>query len=364
MGRAIEILMEDGISLALAAVFLAIPYVFIGMLIIVGVSRKGWHKNNIVNFMLTLLFPYMSYSLFLNNESETRIEGQIKRNLILHIIIFMPLLFTRDLEGYSFLKLSISSVLLTSILLIHFRNQAMITLALQYDRMVDETEKLIRSKENLQHLIKTKKKALAAESKDFRWKSQALKTDLYILDKELHRLNRFLRPQQQLAEDLQRNIQIISELDRCRKQGLEIAIDTNVLMKLNNDLLELIKRNKIVISRMVRREWDFLKKNEHRETRGAAARASDVFDAMVLNEAGREIEDGWTEPFVIEHKLRMENNDDHIVADFLYEKIKGGANLIAASDDTDFVTSARLAGLPVLEIKIPNYKENWSELIV
>ncbi|UPG65481.1 hypothetical protein [Metabacillus endolithicus] len=140
------------------------------------------------------------------------------------------------------------SILVTALLSIHLRNQALTKLASKEEYFRGEVEKVITKKEQLIALNQVKEEELQEMKKELIWKKKAVTTDLYIQNRELEGLEKTLKPKRRLANSLILNTIILKELDRCKENDYEIAIDSNVFMKLNDDLCDIIKKYKVVIS--------------------------------------------------------------------------------------------------------------------
>lgn len=346
--------------------FLAFFYLAVGFLIIDLIREKKGSSNQMMNFIITIVFPFISSYIYNDYEAEYR----VKIDAWFHTILFAAGVLAvqpETLEVVPSFQFVFYSILVTALLSIHLRNQALTKLASKEEYFRSEVEKVVSKKDQLIALNEVKEEELQEMKKELLWKKKAVTTDLYIHNRELDGLEKTLKPKRRLANSLILNTIILKELDRCKENNYEIAIDSNVFMKLNDDLCDIIKKYKVVISPIVRDEWNGLKKNEDRNVRAAAARASDLFDYMVSIGNAREIT--MTEEQIIQFKkglaikLTKKENDDRIIEHYEYEMEHGNSSIIVASDDTNFVTSSRLAGLKVMEMKIPQYSSNWSELI-
>lgn len=125
-----------------------------------------------------------------------------------------------------------------------------------------------------------------------------------------------------------------------------IAVDSNVLMKADDYVIDAISRFPVLISKRVQQEWDKNKTSEHGEK---AYRARQAIRRLVELPNYEFTVSKWQDRFLMEHNLLKGVPDDEIIADYLYEQMQG-KNIIILSDDLNFTASAKVH-MPVLSLK-------------
>ena len=138
------------------------------------------------------------------------------------------------------------------------------------------------------------------------------------------------------------NLTLIRQLDR----DVEIAIDSNVLMKCDNYLVDGLQQRGILISKRVQQEWD---KNKGSADQEKAFRARHAIRRLVNLENYRFVVSKWDTLFMKKNDLLLGVPDDEIIADYVYEQQRG-KKVVVLSDDNNFIGSAKVH-LPVLQLK-------------
>ncbi|MCG7344096.1 PIN domain-containing protein [Sporosarcina sp. ACRSL] len=138
------------------------------------------------------------------------------------------------------------------------------------------------------------------------------------------------------------NLTLIRGLDR----DVEIAIDSNVLMKCDNYLVDAMQQRDILISKRVQQEWD---KNKGSADQQKAFRARHAIRRLVNLENYRFVVSKWDTMFMKKNDLLSGVPDDEIIADYVYEQQRG-KKVVVLSDDNNFIGSAKVH-LPVLQLK-------------
>lgn len=143
-------------------------------------------------------------------------------------------------------------------------------------------------------------------------------------------------------QTLSQNLEKIAKLD----PDTVIAVDSNVLMKSDDYLIEAISRFPIMISKKVQQEWD---KNKASDNREKGYRARLAIRRLVELPNYQFTVSKWRDQFLKEHNLLKGVPDDEIIADYLYEQ-KSGKNIIVLSDDLNFIASAKVH-MPILKLE-------------
>ncbi|WP_053216994.1 PIN domain-containing protein [Virgibacillus senegalensis] len=133
-----------------------------------------------------------------------------------------------------------------------------------------------------------------------------------------------------------------------------VAIDTNILMEGDDYLIEELKKHRILISKDVQMEWDGINKYANGEKKRKGIRARRRLKELVKNgkQTGNLVQftvKKWDSDFMKENNLLETNDDDRIIADYLYE-YKQGRNLVVLSGDHMFEISASIH-LPTIELE-------------
>ncbi|MFT4413279.1 PIN domain-containing protein [Fredinandcohnia humi] len=127
---------------------------------------------------------------------------------------------------------------------------------------------------------------------------------------------------------------------------VEIAIDTNVLMKCDQYLVQALQERGILISKRVQQEWD---KNKTSADQQKAFRAREAIRRLISLENYRFVVSKWDGKFLQKNNLQIGVADDEIIADYLYEQ-QSGKELVILSDDNNFIGSAKVH-LPILQLR-------------
>lgn len=214
---------------------------------------------------------------------------------------------------------------------------------------------LSRRQENIAVANKLKKEAnlhIHKLKKENRLEEKQLVQELNNILTENKRLKANIKQEESKllqAERRKKNIHILIEYTQ---KGCEIGIDTNILMECDDEFFHYLKKSRMVVSKFVHHEWDKLKSAKHDEVRRKARIAMYRFEELQKEGNVRMISKQWDNRFLKKYTLIEKHSDDAIIADYLYEYKERNRNIFALSDDTGFRTSARGAGLPVLDIKL------------
>ncbi|MEB1806636.1 MAG: PIN domain-containing protein [Bacillaceae bacterium] len=207
--------------------------------------------------------------------------------------------------------------------------------------VVDRVKKLYQEGEKRVKSIEVTKKK---ELKEFEQQLKQIERELGTLEYRKNGIAKEIR----YYEHKRKNLSILQE---CKQDGVEIGIDSNILMECDDEFFDLLKGNKLVISKFVHNEWDKMKESDNKYTSRKAIKAMHRFEELQKNGSVRSITKQWDADFLKANVLAQMDMDDSIIADYLYE-LKNGKNIVALSDDTGFRTSARGAHLPVLDVKL------------
>ena len=125
-----------------------------------------------------------------------------------------------------------------------------------------------------------------------------------------------------------------------------IAIDSNILMKSDEYIIDAISQFPILISKRVQQEWDKNKSSDYGEK---AFRARQAIRRLVKLPNYSFTVSKWNEAFLLNNNLLQGVPDDEIIADYLYEQTLG-KNIVVLSDDLNFIASCKVH-MPVLQLK-------------
>lgn len=153
-------------------------------------------------------------------------------------------------------------------------------------------------------------------------------------------------------ELIKENLASIMELP----DDIEIAIDSNVLMKWDDYIIEALKRKNVLISKNVQEELD---QNKNSQDQSKGYRARRAIRKLLQFSSYRFTVSKWTSNQLLQWNLKKGSPDDEIIADYLYEKERG-TPIVILSDDHNFLISAKVH-FETLTLKKPSLFSNLTE---
>lgn len=147
-------------------------------------------------------------------------------------------------------------------------------------------------------------------------------------------------------------------------QNIAFGLDTNILMHYPNETFELLKNERILISREVQKELDGLKKSTDKETAANARRAFKALEDAQTKGQSITILPSVDHKTLIQFGL-SDTMDDRILAAYL-QLYKQGQEVCFLSNDRGAKITARNTGIPVIDVEQSATRENknsWTGLI-
>ncbi|KAB8126382.1 hypothetical protein F9U64_20185 [Gracilibacillus oryzae] len=207
---------------------------------------------------------------------------------------------------------------------------------------------------DLTKIVKKEKKAAAQLKKEIH-SVRARNKQIYLYMEQLHaELEKHLVSYNDMLKIMNTNISSLRYWDN---KNVRIAIDTNILMECDDYIMEELKRHKLLISKTVQGEWDYNIKKGDAEKKSKGKRARDRLDELVENGKRTNkpcdfIVKKWNAQFMRANNLRIDENDEKIIADYLYE-YQSEEDIVILSADKMFTISASIH-MPVIRMEKVN----------
>ncbi|MFC4403003.1 PIN domain-containing protein [Gracilibacillus xinjiangensis] len=339
------------------------------MLLHDSVSKDTDEKfdSNLLDHMLaTIIFPELNiWRLSVNNESKFKI-------LVSSLLFFLTIgfiLVANYTSGWNW-SLPLKQILITILAFgVVQRGWAVYQVyrLLKVRKKVEDIEQEIADAEekmgDLTNDIKKEKKEAANLEKEIQSVSMRNK-QIYAFSNKIHtELVDHLESYKEILRTVSSNINRLRNWD---DKNVRIAIDTNILMECDDYLIEELKRHKLLISKTVQGEWDYNIKGNDPEKKSKGLRARDRLDELVEN--GKQtskpcdfIVKKWNSQFMKDNNLRTDENDEKIIADYLYEYQKD-EDIVILSADKMFTISASIH-MPVIRMEKVNLFGKEAELV-
>lgn len=352
--------MDDNIVGLIAAVVMVTAaywiYHGIGLYLIKHIRPRKVSRTFAIGY--GVLFPGVSHQYPLSYQKLHRLRVSVNPvSLAVPLYIAFVLLFCESISNQSVRLFSLIALILFPYLLSLWRTSKLSGALIQ----IQSLESLLDKKqENLDRLSSLRKEAweqIKLADTEKQAEKRKLSRELSNILAENRKLKEQIRKNENaekiLAREMERekrklnNIEILKD---CAQQGKELGIDSNVLMECDDDFFEHLKRNQLVVSKFVHQEWDRLKVHDDYDVKRKARVAMHRFELLQKEGNTRTIIKQWDHAFLKANALLDKHGDESIIADYLYENKEKNREIHAVSFDTGFRTSARGAGLPVLDI--------------
>ncbi|SDM81492.1 hypothetical protein [Sediminibacillus halophilus] len=222
-------------------------------------------------------------------------------------------------------------------------------------KVFQSLESMIAEKQKEAEKMVRQQKLLEKQNKKQREKNSQIEArnnqiNIYVENKQ-RMIQQHMDREKAKVDLMRRNIERMKKYER---QDIVVAIDTNILMEGDDYLIDELKKHRLLISKDVQMEWDDIHKFASGEKKRKGLRARNRLKDLVKTgkQTGNLVQftvKKWDSEFMKENNLLETNDDDCIIADYLYE-YQQGRNLVVLSGDRMFEISASVH-LPTIELE-------------
>ncbi|SER69239.1 hypothetical protein SAMN04487944_10875 [Gracilibacillus ureilyticus] len=311
--------------------------------------------SNLLDYMLaTIMFPEsMIWQLSIKNNSKTKVY-------ILSLILSFTIGFiivSNYHSGWSWLA-ALKEILIS---LLVFGTAKRVWAVYQVYRLYKAHKQVQRIESdihNIEDQIVDLKRGMKKEEEKAAKVKKAIQTvgerneQIHTFTNQIHtKIEQHLESHKETLRIMRTNI---SHLRQWEGKNVRIAIDTNIFMECDDYIIEELKRHKLLISKTVQGEWDYNIKGDDPVKRSKGLRARDRLEELVVSgkQTGNLCEfivKKWNYQFMKDNNLRTDENDEKIIADYLFEYEKG-LDIVILSADKMFTISASIH-MPVIRLE-------------
>ncbi len=308
--------------------------------------------------LLAMVAPEAAFARLysINNTKVSEIQ-KAQYGVVAMFIASLLVCYKHAVTGWTFFPLLADLVMTVGVFFLGIRVWAAVRVHHIYKQ-----RKVFESLESKITKMQKEAEKAARQQKQLKRQNEKLMEKKSLVEARNNQINVYVENKQRMIQQhmdqekakvdlMRRNME---RLKKYEGRGIVVAIDTNILMEGDNYIIEELKKHPLLISKDVQMEWDGIHKFASGEKKKKGLRARNRLKELVKSgkQTGNLVQftvKKWDSEFMKENNLLETNDDDCIIADYLYE-YQQGRNLVVHSGDHMFEISASVH-LPTIELE-------------